>query len=205
MDLSALRTVPPTPGTVAKYIASFFKREWTLDDYPIRFKEQHDTSPNNLTRLPLPQWVAMIRRWPGPVGTGSTKAEAYSALKKCFLTIKANPEPLPRPGTYRPIVFASSEKVDRFRELRDDFAQKVLNCDWAFMSDESSLWDFHSETDNEAMYFRIGEVYGVDVSHVSGAVIADILVEIMEQIRDFPEDSINKAIRLVRDARDSTT
>ena len=144
----------------------------------------------------------MIRRWPGPVGTGNTKAEALSALEKCFLAIKANPTPLPRPGTYRPIVFASSDKVDRFPKLRDDFVHNVLNCDWAFMSDESSLWDFHSETDNKVMYLKIGEVYGVDVSHIPGAIIAGILAEIMEQIRDFPEDLIHKSIRLDRDARD---
>ncbi len=98
--------------------------------------------------------------------------------------------------------FAESRLVDRFPLLRDDFIAHVLELPWAFLSDESSLWDFHGETENEKLYLKIGEVYGVDVSDVVGANLAAIFSEIMERIGTFPEDPILRAIRLSRDARD---
>ena len=50
---------------------------------------------------------------------------------------------LPRPGTHVEIEFASRDRVDAHAELAEDFIRRVLNLDWAFVSDESSLWDFH--------------------------------------------------------------
>jgi len=70
-----------------------------------------------------------------------------------------------------------------------------------FLSDESSLWDFHEEADNTALLRKIGVVYGVDVSHISSANIAKIFEEIVTQIGRFPEDPVLKATRLDREAR----
>jgi hypothetical protein len=42
----------------------------------------------------------------------------------------------------------------------------VLNLDWAWISDESSLWDFHASDDNRALIVRISEVYAVNVSNI---------------------------------------
>ena len=64
-----------------------------------------------------------------------------AALQKTFADVKASPDPLPRPGTGKSIVFASSDRVDQYPELRDHFIQEVLGLEWAFVSDESSLWD----------------------------------------------------------------
>lgn len=189
-----------TPNVAVKYIASFLKKDWELSDYPVRFRERRDSDHVNSDRIPPPRWVATIYRWPGPAGTGNTKDEAYSELERHFLKIKENPEPLYRPGTARPLVFASSDRVDQVPELRDDFVRKILDCEWAFMSDEASLWDFHSELDNEAMFLRTGEVYGVDVSYIPGAIIADILQQIMDEIHEFPEQETPRMIRMDHDA-----
>jgi hypothetical protein len=80
---------------------------------------------------------------------------------------------------------------------------KFWHTNGQFLSDESSLWDFHEETDNTALIRKIGVVYGVDVSHISSANIVEILEAITNQIGQFPEDPILKAIRLDREARDA--
>lgn len=108
---------------------------------------------------------------------------------------------MPRPGSKPKITFASDERVSRFPELRDNFIKEVLQLEWALVTDESSLWDFHTDTDNRNMYLKIAGVYGVDVSHIISANLADILNGIMDEIGTFPEDDISKAIRLGRDAR----
>ena len=150
----------------------------------------------------MARWAASIDRWPGPTGLGETRDQALTDLNKVFQSLKEGPAPLPRPGMSRPIVFASSTQVDFYDQLRDDFIHRVLELEWAFVSDESSLWDFHAELDNSAYFRKIWEVYGIDVSHVENGNIARILSDIMTEIREFPEDTINKAIRMDRDARD---
>ena len=50
----------------------------------------------------------------------------------------------------------------------------MLNLDWAFVSDESSLWDFHSSDDNKDLIEKINEVYGVDVSDIQSAKLWQI-------------------------------
>ena len=69
----------------------------------------------------------------------------------------------------------SSDRVSADPELRDDFIQRVLGLDWAFVSDESTLWDFHSESSNEALNAKIKETYGVDISDLESGNLADIL------------------------------
>ena len=108
---------------------------------------------------------------------------------------------MPRPDRSVPIAFAPSEKISVYPDLRDHFINEVLAHEWAFLSDESTLWDFHEEADNTALVRKIGEVYGVDVSHINSANIAEILEEITNQIGGFPEDPILRAIRLDREAR----
>ncbi len=41
--------------------------------------------------------------------------------------------------------------------------------DWAWISDESSLWDFHSNETDDALIAKIKELYGVDVSDIASA------------------------------------
>ena len=92
-------------------------------------------------------------------------------------------KPLPRPGTKVPIEFAPSEHVHAHPELTDDFIRRVLGLDWAFVSDRSSLWDFHTNETNDAFHAKIKETYGVDVSDIESGNLAEILGRIATQQR----------------------
>jgi hypothetical protein len=87
-------------------------------------------------------------------------------------------KPMPRPGTKVPIEFAPSSRVDADPELADDFIRRVLGLDWAFVSDESSLWDFHTGETNDVLMAKIRDRYGVDVSDIGSGNIATILSRI---------------------------
>jgi hypothetical protein len=125
-------------------------------------------------------WVAQVVNWTVLSGGGQTKAEALADLRSKFQARKAAGARLPRPGTKVPIEFASTVEVDRFRDVGRDFLAKVLdlNPDQCFISDESSLWDFHSQETNDALYEKIRNIYGVDVSGVEGARLCAIFRKI---------------------------
>jgi hypothetical protein len=73
---------------------------------------------------------------------------------------------------------ASRQRVSAHSELAEDFIRRVLKLDWAFISDESSLWDFHEAETNGALIARIEEVYGVDVSDIESAKLPEVLERI---------------------------
>jgi hypothetical protein len=77
--------------------------------------------------------------------------------------------------------FAPRKRIASHPELVEDFTRRILNLDWAFISDESSLWDFHTDKTNETMITRIDEVYGVDVSDIKSAKILEILARIAKE------------------------
>ena len=60
-------------------------------------------------------------------------------------------------------------------ELAEDFVRRVLGLDWAWISDESSLWDFHTSETNELLCTKIMQVYGVDVSDIESGKLSEIL------------------------------
>jgi hypothetical protein len=70
--------------------------------------------------------------------------------------------------------FAASHRVDQHFELAKDFFKRVLEVDGAWISDESSLWDFHGDETNDALVGKIHRIYGVDVSDISDGNLADI-------------------------------
>jgi len=164
-----------------KFFLSLRKRDWEWDDYPVVIRGQ-DIDPNYTgTRLKQHRYAVSIVNW-GLTGTGDTRREALRALEKNFATAKAERakrgKPLPRPGTKVPIEFASQEKVRAHPELADDFIHRILNLDWAWISDESSLWDFHHDETNETLIAKIKEVYGVDVSDIQAARLSEIFERI---------------------------
>jgi hypothetical protein len=187
-------------GAWLAYIRSFFKKNWQLCDYPIRYMPQTPTGSDIPERLRALPWRVDIIGW-YLAGTGNTREEAYADLESKFATARENRTSVPRPGRSVPIAFASAERISVHPDLRDHFINEVLAHEWAFLSDESSLWDFHEEADNTALLRKIGVVYGVDVSHISSANIAEIFEEIATQIGRFPEDPVLKATRLDREAR----
>ncbi len=69
-------------------------------------------------------------------------------------------------------------KISGDESLSEDFIQKVLGLDWAWISDESSLWDFHTEQTNDLLIAKIREVYHADVSDIESARLWEILERI---------------------------
>lgn len=150
-----------------KFCLSFFKRDWVLDDYPISI-DYHDAATATATgRWRQDPVVASIINW-GVFGGGTTLGEAMTVLEASFSKAKAERErsgdTIPRPGTRPPVRFASQERLKKHPELEKDFTTRVLKLPWAFISDESSLWDFHEEETNDEYFRRIREAYDVDVS-----------------------------------------
>jgi hypothetical protein len=161
-------------------VASVFKHEWTLDDYPTRVWFRPITEPSHKSRLkPLP-WTADVINWPGMSSSANSRQEAVAELRKKFDRFKTTKPSLPRPGTKVPIEFAASERVSKHSELTKDFTKRILGVDWAWISDESSLWDFHEDETNESLTDKIRHIYGVDVSDISSGNLANIFDRILE-------------------------
>jgi hypothetical protein len=112
-------------------------------------------------------------------GGGDTPQEAMEVLRLSFERAaddrRRKGNPLPRPGVKVPIEFAPREKVDAHGELVDDFVRRVLGFEWAWISNESSLWDFHSDETKDELQAKIREIYGVDVSDIESGSIVQIL------------------------------
>jgi len=157
-----------------------FKHEWTVDDYPISVWRQPVAEPSYKSRLKPLQWTASVINWPGMSGSANSRLEALAELRKNFDRFKARKPSLPRPGTKVPIEFAASTRVGQHSELAKDFVKRVLDTDWAWISDESSLWDFHGEETNEGLTEKIRHIYGVDVSDISSGNLADIFDRILK-------------------------
>jgi hypothetical protein len=159
---------------------SIFKREWTIDDYPIRVWHLSASEPSGKSRLQPLQWTAGVFNWPGMSGSANSRLEALKELRKNFDRFKATKPNLPRPGTKVPIEFATNERVGQHSELAKDFVKRILNVDWAWISDESSLGDFHGDETNETLTDKIRDIYGVDVSDISSGNLADIFDRILQ-------------------------
>lgn len=162
---------------------SFRKRDWELADYPVvfRMQEPDPTSTYRSPRFKQRQYVASIVNW-HLTGSGDSKDEALLSLNTTFAAVKSKEEeigePLPRPGVRVPLKFATQERAKAQPELAEDFIRRVLGLPWAWISDESSLWDFHTGETNDAYYAKIEEVYGIDVSDIQSAKLSAILERI---------------------------
>ena len=106
-------------------------------------------------------------------------------LRTHFERYRDSHDVLPRPGTGMPIEFASAAVVDAHHEIARDFLTRILDLSYdnCFISDESSLWDFHGEETNEDLNRKILLLYGVDVSDVEGAKLAGIFERIADHRR----------------------
>lgn len=163
-----------------KWCRSFAKADWELQDYPISIKRQK-LDLDLPARFIQHQYWARVLGWHIDAG-GASKAEALNALREQFAKRKSDwlkeGKKLPRPGVQVPIAFASQTQVHAHTELAEDFIHRVLQLEEAWISDESSLWDFHFEETNEALLAKIQEVYGVDVSDIESARLREILERI---------------------------
>jgi hypothetical protein len=162
-----------------KFCLSLLKSDWEISDYPVVIRE-HEVDPSYVgTRLKQHRYSASVVNWWVVTGGGDTAREAFQELEKAFAVIKGErskkQQRLPRPGVHVPIEFSSQRRVSAHPELAEDFVQRVLNLDWALVSDESSLWDFHHAETNEALIVKIKQVYGVDVSDIESAKLSEDL------------------------------
>ena len=75
-----------------------------------------------------------------------------------------------------PLTFADTARIDKIApDLRNDFVRRILQTPWAFISDESSLWDFSDEPTLHELQGRILDVYQTDIVDISDGNIASIL------------------------------
>ena len=83
--------------------------------------------------------------------------------------------------------YAPTDRISAHSQLAEDFTRRVLGLDWALISDESYLSDFHpDETDDAVIAARIKDVYGVVVSDVQSAKVCEILerIAVALELRD---------------------
>jgi hypothetical protein len=104
----------------------------------------------------------------------NTKLGALEELRKTFDRFKAAKDVLSRPGTSVSIELAASNCVDRHSELAKDFFRQILEVNWAWISDESELSDFHEDETNDRLIEKSRGIYGVNVSDISSGNLADI-------------------------------
>jgi hypothetical protein len=155
-----------------KWLLSFRKPEWVLNDYPIRVTAQEPDPSFSAPRFSQHLYRAYMVN--GAItGSGDTPEQAKAGLAQNFETVsqrrKQEGKPAIRPGANWPVEFASQERVSSNEALREEFIQRIFGLEWAWISDESSLWDFHTEQTNESLYTKIREVYSVDVSDIESA------------------------------------
>lgn len=97
-----------------KFGLSFLKSSWELSDYPIRIR-QLEPVPELHGRSVQPfTWSAQIINWWVMAGHGYSRDEATRNLVESFDRRKATAEPLPRPGTRVPLVFASDDRIRQY-------------------------------------------------------------------------------------------
>jgi hypothetical protein len=168
-----------------KWLLSFAKSEWSFKDYPVAIrKHKHDPGEAPSRLKPVAVSAAIVNWWTLS-GSGDTREAAVSDLKQNFSrelqARRSEGKRMPRPGSHVPLEFASTENVNAHSELANDFIRRVLELDWAFISDESSLWHFHNEDTNDRLISKIKEVYGADVSDLEAATLYEIFDRIKAQ------------------------
>ena len=164
---------------VIKYFASFFKSDWDLHDYPIRFCRQ-TVADDDSVRFHVVPWIAKIDRWPQMQGNGDTKDLALEDLRRNFECSKAE-RALPRPGTGLPLQFASTRHIEAYDDIARDVLKTLYDVDFneCFISDESSLWDFDERDTLDHAVEVVRDTFGADISDIKSGN----LVEVFERIR----------------------
>jgi hypothetical protein len=158
-----------------RFILSWRKKDWAFEDYPVSIVRQKSKAEETPEFAAVPRYRAEVVNWLGLCGTGNTTEAAVEDLRRNFSNACAHRNSMPRPGAKVPIQFASTSRIDAKQDLADQFIWKVLELEWAFISDKSSLWDFTSDGTLDAYFAKIKDVFGVDASGVKSGNIAEIL------------------------------
>lgn len=165
------------------WLLSFRRKSWTLRDYPLRWRE-FENSGFGAGGLAVPEGMTPVKcsvqilGWTTMHGHGNSRDEARADLEKFFARYAEAGKTLPRPGTYVEMEIASRAKVESYATLQKDFEQHILNVEWAFLTDQSSLGHFTLGQSKEDMYRSIEERYGVDVSDVEDGNLTKIFERI---------------------------
>ena len=146
---------------ILKYLSSFRKTAWELDDYPVRIWRQE--APPDLP--PPAPWAAHLQgSW--LVGLGSTPDEALSDLQDWFEELRRE-GPLPRPGTRFPLRMAAGEEIERHGRFAHEFVAAVVGVRASLITDGTRLDDFSPPRPLPAVLARIRRVYDVDVEDIA--------------------------------------
>ena len=81
-----------------KFAASFFKRRWELEDYPLETWPQWPGYEAGESAAPT--FVARIAGWTVLIGAGQSEAAAVADLKRQLEGYRVVAGALPRPGTH---------------------------------------------------------------------------------------------------------
>jgi hypothetical protein len=153
------------------FLYSFFKSDWTFEDYPVH------TSTWVAHALPNPfPWEAYIVNWPRMHVGGMNGPEAIEKLRKKFESYVRDGAQLPRPGWQRgsQTNVPPTERIAGHRKLKHEFLENIV-FPWALISDDSTLLDLDSDRASpEDLAERIRNYFGVNVSDVSHEKIVDI-------------------------------
>jgi hypothetical protein len=181
----------PALQRLAKYLLSYRKTDWELQDYPLRVRHQAGATsggdPGNTVR-PIP-WLVQILGWEQMPGAGDTQEAAYADLAHKLTAYKQQGNRLPRPGTRVPLKFAASSEVGRYEQIATEFFSRILDMDYqrVFISDESSLEDFALSDERSAeLRGKIAAVYGIDISDIADGNLVRIFARIRERT-DHPD------------------
>ena len=146
--MSSLGRLTNQINALCRLCLSFRKRDWELRDYPVSIRAQEPGPGVEGSRFKRKTYIASIVNW-HLAGFGDSREDALQNLRTTLTEVKLERKKtgklLPRPGTQVPIEFASPERVNKNPELAEDFIHRVLELEWAWISDESSLWDFSGE------------------------------------------------------------
>jgi len=163
-----------------KRALSYRRRQWTFEDYPIVVRRQSfDGVPDDMEHES--RYWARILGWLIDE-TALTETEALTKLRSRYemrrqLRIEKG-ESIPRPGAKVPIQFGSRERINAHQELANDLIQRVLQLEWALITDESSLWDFTTSESIQEFQDRILLIYQAAVYDIEDGNLAAILERI---------------------------
>jgi hypothetical protein len=160
---------------IAKYLTSFVKPDWSIDDYPLRYRIQAKINAR------VPSWIVQIVNWWAMTGVGDSKQEAYRNLEQRLEKRRAIAGSLPRPGSKVSVEFAPTGRVGMYPDIAERFLREVLGFasgSPVFISDRSSLWDFGARDGIRDYVERIRHVFGVDVTDIEDGNLADIFERI---------------------------
>jgi hypothetical protein len=148
-----------------KRVLSYAKNDWQFEDYPIQTWKNPNARENKV------MFGAGFVNWAGVIGHGETPDAAIAALRRSFNLFKAD-NGLPRPGTTVKLAFASSESIDRYADLAEDFLNRIFDMNYKdmFISDGIALEYFipmmGEEEFKQKTIAKIKEIYNVDITDI---------------------------------------